>query len=104
MIKFLDKYELVHNFNELAGKHIMLLRFQFDPRDTDAEFGAVPYLNFEDHAQILMDGEGYVVADTVKELHDIYHQTVGDDGPTYKNPYNGPCLVYALTSTGHENT
>jgi len=28
---------------------------------------------------------------------DAYYRTVGDDGPTKLNDYNGPCRIYALT-------
>ena len=47
--------------------------------------------------------------DTEKEMEKHYDLTVGDDGPTKYNSYDGECRVYALTcsNTGElltENT
>lgn len=56
---------------------------------------AAPYLR--DEIQLLSDGVGIVLCDSEEEMRLIYNQTVGDDGPTETNPYNGPCRVYAVT-------
>lgn len=58
---------------------------------------AVPYLNLEDHGQLLADGEGIIICDTYEEMQQIYNSTVGDDGPTETNSYDGYVRVYALT-------
>jgi hypothetical protein len=69
---------------------------------------AAPYLFDEDgtckYIQILSDGEGYLVCDNVVELERLYDLTVGDDGPTSSNPYDGDVRVNAVTSEGNENT
>lgn len=39
----------------------------------------------------------YLIFSSEKEMRAVYEQTVGDDGPTETNPYNGPARVYALT-------
>jgi len=72
---------------------------------------AAPYLDCDDndHMQALSDGMAILVFDSEEEMEDHYQQTVGDDGPTEKNPYNGPGRVYALTCTAsgelqNENT
>jgi hypothetical protein len=68
---------------------------------------AAPYL-FDGcvfkYPQILSDGNGYLVCDSKEEMEELYNLTVGDDGPTATNPYDGPVRVYALTSDGNENT
>jgi len=62
---------------------------------------AAPYLIEDaDHPntfQIIADGEGYLLFDTEEEMNQHFWQTVGDDGPTETNPYNGPVRIYALT-------
>ncbi len=58
---------------------------------------AAPYLSVRDtDIQVLADGCGYVFG-TEAEVQQLYDLTVGDDGPTKLNPYNGPARVYALT-------
>jgi len=69
---------------------------------------AAPYLDFDQHEQIIMDGRGIILGDKA-EIEKLFSLTVGDDGPTKSNPYTGPMRVYALTcdSTGalsNENT
>lgn len=58
-----------------------------------------PYLDPEDeaHYQIIDDGAGFILFNTKEEMEDAYNRTVGDDGPTELNPYDGPIRVYALT-------
>jgi len=69
---------------------------------------AAPYLTFDD-AQALSDGYAFIVCDSDKERDKLYELTVGDDGPTMFNDYDGPVRVYALTidrtgQTLNENT
>lgn len=66
---------------------------------------AAPYL--KDHpllAQMVLDGWGIVVCKDKEECNHLFNQTVGDDGPTPLNPYDGPYRIHALTSLGNENT
>lgn len=80
---------------------------------------AAPYLNFDDHTQIFVEGSAYLLFDSKEEMEEHYWCTVGDDGPTPDfikerlniggNDYEGPCRVYALTcdptgQTMNENT
>lgn len=58
---------------------------------------AAPYLSWEEHPQIIMDGNGILLFDTEKEMWHHYDMTVGDDGPTKLNKYKGHTRVYALT-------
>lgn len=58
---------------------------------------AAPYLNYPEHAQLLLGKGGWLLFDDEEEMHDAYEQTVGDDGPTQLNPYHGPVRAYAVT-------
>jgi len=58
---------------------------------------AAPYLHQLEDGQILLDGQGIILCDSEKECYNLYDQTVGDDGPTSLNSYDGPDKVYALT-------
>ena len=86
----------------------------FDP---DIEFDelveAAPWLGQltadKESQRLLLDGSGIVVCDDVEEQRRIFASTVGDDGPTATNQYEGHARVYVLTcsSTGNlltENT
>jgi hypothetical protein len=62
---------------------------------------AAPYLSITHDTQILVDGKCMILTDSEKEMDEIYNSTVGDDGPTKTNPYNGKARVYALTCDNH---
>jgi hypothetical protein len=64
--------------------------------DLDELFKAAPYLNIQEHLQIICDGHGYIICDSEEECRNLFDQTVGDDGPTKLNSYNGKANVYAL--------
>jgi len=95
LCKTLDKWGLYLSFDEE----------EFTPEEAKK---ACPFLNFEDDNdvnytedqtdyQAYSDGHIFVMCDTEEECYKLYNQTVGDDGPTDTNHYNGPCRVYALT-------
>lgn len=70
---------------------------------------AAPYLSFEDDTQLISDNYGLLVFETEEERDEAFWQTVGPDGPTKTNKYDGPCSIYALTIdsdgiTQNENT
>lgn len=64
---------------------------------------AAPYLKelkekeTGDFISLCVDGGGILLLDSDEEVSKLFRQTVGDDGPTKENPYDGPCRVYALT-------
>jgi hypothetical protein len=64
---------------------------------------AVPYLHIEKDMQIIVDGFGILLFSTEEECRKYYNQTVGDDGPTKTNPYNGPGNWYDLTCDPNGN-
>jgi len=67
------------------------------PNFLDELVKAAPYLdNIEDY-QIISDEMCYLLFDTEEEMDRIFEMTVGDDGPTRLNKYNGQVRVYAIT-------
>jgi len=57
---------------------------------------AAPYLSMDD-MQIIFDEHGIILFDNRAEMDATFELTVGDDGPTDTNPYDGPARVWALT-------
>jgi len=57
---------------------------------------AAPYLDLKKHDQVISDGIGILVCNNQDEMERYYKMTIGDDGPTELNPYNGIYRVYAL--------
>jgi hypothetical protein len=82
-----------------ANKWGMYISFQTYPKypDFDELKKAIPYLDMRKHGQIFAEGCGWFLFDTEKECEEAFWSTVGDDGPTKTNPYNGPVRVYAVT-------
>lgn len=60
-------------------------------------FLAAPYLKGEEFQVMALCGHGFIFSDSKEEIYALYNQTVGDDGPTMENPYDGPARVYACT-------
>ncbi len=82
-----------------TGKWGMFLSFSA-PEDELMELSkAAPYLNenLENYYQIMVEDSCILLFDTEEEMEGHYNQTVGDDGPTKLNSYNGHTRVYALT-------
>lgn len=73
---------------------------------------AVPQLNLNDDnetMQAVSAGYGFLLFDNESEMEKVYWNTIGDDGPSSTNQYNGTVRVYALTcdpngQTLNENT
>jgi hypothetical protein len=95
-MKILDRTKVIITMCILAEKYGMYI--SFIEQDNIAEIiEAAPYLDFSEHHQIFMDGHGWILFDSEEEMIDCYEKTVGDDGPTKSNPYNGKIRVYAVT-------
>ncbi len=70
---------------------------------------AAPYLDAINDASFFLEGCRVILCDSKEEALELFWQTVGDDGPTLENPYNGPARVYACVcgpdgKFTHENT
>jgi hypothetical protein len=91
------------------GMYISITCFDDSVREEPEK--AALYLDWdnEEHTQIMCNGSGFFLFDTEGEMEEYYQQTVGDDGPTKLNSYNGNTRIYALTcgpdgQTLNENT
>lgn len=110
-ITIYDQAHVLGALTKAIGKPGIFISFVRDSESftyTDLMLAA-PFLNIEEHGQIMLDGCGYIVCDDYAEMLATYAQIVGDDGPTPMNPYDGPVRVYALTfnadgETENENT
>ena len=49
------------------------------------------------HHVLWFSGEFYIFFDSEEEMYKCFNATVGDDGPTKSNPYEGQIRIYALT-------
>ena len=49
--------------------------------------------------EVLLNGRAFVLFETELEARVAFESTVGDDGPTERNPYDGPYKVYALLAS-----
>jgi len=95
-MKILNKTRVLTTLCVLSKKYGMYI--SFDDSDNPSEVcEAAPYLDFIEHHQTFMDGYAWLLFDSEEEMLDCYEKTVGDDGPTRLNPYNGKVSVYALT-------
>lgn len=96
---FLDLHQMAQAACREACKHGLWLSFP-TWHIIDNYFLAAPWLKgLQDNSLFQGMGDGHVLAlfDTAEERDAAYQNTVGDDGPTKTNPYNGPCRIYALT-------
>ena len=69
---------------------------------------AAPYIdltieNKTPDMQMVFDEQGFILCDSEEEMQSLYDQTVGDDGPTKLNSYDGPARVFALTCDPNGN-
>lgn len=108
----LDTTKTLQELAKALKKPCMYISIQY-PSDDIADFEdalkAAPYLSVEEDGQILMDDCGYIVFDSDEEMEKTFCQTVGDDGPTETNKYDGATRVYAITCSAdgelqNENT
>lgn len=106
-MKVLTHIETAQLVAKTLKKPVIFISFWGD--NWEGLLQAAPYLNDLKHGQVLADGQGIIICNSVQEQQKLYWQTVGDDGPTETNPYHGSARVYALTinakgQTQNENT
>ena len=58
---------------------------------------AAPYLNQNEITSLFFGGRLILLFDSAKERDTTYWNTVGDDGPTKTNKYNGEIRIHAQT-------
>lgn len=67
-----------------------------DERYTTSEImKCAPYLSQDDAMQMFMYGSMELVFDDEESAWEAFNMTVGDDGPTKTNQYNGPVNIFA---------
>lgn len=100
----ISQSEILQRLARSLGKPCMLLSTSSSNVKDIRE--AAPYLDAGQALNLMATGNAMLVFDTEESMTQCYEQTVGDDGPTGANPYNGPGSVYALTcdSAGHLQT
>lgn len=95
-MKILCKIGVLQNLCKATGRFGMYISWAND-LPYDEVMKAAPYLNYEDHGQILTEMGGVLLFDDADEMERYFNMTVGDDGPTASNSYNGECKIYAIT-------
>lgn len=113
-MEILNKTESAQKLAQLTGKWALNLNIYLDLGEDFCTEGSTslkpaPYLNFIEHGQVITDEGCTILCDSYEECSELYELTVGDDGPTAKNKFNGNSRVYALmiSPTGeliNENT
>lgn len=91
----LSGHEIVEALCRATGKWGLYLSLNATESPKDLML-AVPYLQLLDEDHGFWDhGGGIILSDTEKEMRELFQRTVGDDGPTPLNTYDGPVRVYA---------
>jgi hypothetical protein len=93
--------ELMQLVAKTIKKPCIFLSFQYmdeSEASYDDMIKAAPYLDWDKHGQAIIDGVAVIICEDYDEMQRLYWMTVGDDGPTKTNPYDGKkARVYALT-------
>ena len=96
-MKIMTIHESMQALAKSLNKPCMYISWDSDDNFEEEICKAAPYLNLEEHFQILCDGSAIIAFDSDGEMDKAFNQTVGDEGPTKQNKYNGEATVYALT-------
>ena len=94
-MRILSQIEILQELARVSGKPCMFVSCRSCHALPREIVKVAPYLVGED--QVLCDGGAILICDNDEELQTHFLLTVGDDGPTRTNTYNGPARVYALT-------
>lgn len=87
-------FEIIEEYAKLTNKYCMYI--SFNPFTLNSEIqNAAPYISDAD--SILSRGSGILLFDTEQEMNNYYDLTVGQNGPTNINKYNGGASVSATT-------
>ena len=95
-MKVLDHVRALEELAKSTNKWCIYIHISHNNK-VEETFKAAPYLNAKENIQLLADGSGYILCDSKEEMEALFELTVGDDGPTKTNSYNGPAKVYVLT-------
>lgn len=108
-MKALNQIEAMQELCKATKKFGMYISGNnYDEMSWDEMVKAAPYLGEKDeqggykYFNVLLDDYAILIFDTREEMEYHFNLTVGDDGPTKLNPYNGPARWYALTCNNGE--
>ena len=89
----------IERYCKTEKKHCLYLSLQSDSDfdDIDELRKAAPYLTKGDCADLILQGWLVVECESLAAMNKLFEQTIGDDGPTDLNKYNGKHRIYALT-------
>lgn len=93
----LSQLKVVEQLAKSTNKWVLYISFHVDIDNWKEILKATPYLNWDKDIQAIMEGCAIILCESQEECEKLFWQTVGDDGPTKTNKYNGPAKVYALT-------
>jgi hypothetical protein len=104
-MKIYNTIGLMQEYARIAGKFCMYISW-VGQNDSVEIVKAAPYMDAD---ELCVSSRALLVFDTEKEMYSHYDMTVGDNGPTNYNSYNGTARVYAVTCNnkgelGTENT
>ena len=108
-VKILESFELLPVLAKGLKKPVMFVSIYVPKVRTNQRFDqyykevvkAAPYLDLEQDAVFISEEGGFIVFDKQDDMEKAFWATVGDDGPTKTNKYNGPVKVYAATCSAH---
>lgn len=91
-VSWIDQLSQVAKHNQKPAVYISggLKEFTFNAPP------AAPYLTGEQTFVLYTEGSVLLLCDDMDEAYSLYKQTVGDDGPTESNPYDGEERLYAM--------
>jgi hypothetical protein len=95
-MEFLNTIELMRQYAKTTSKFCMYISWNEEDLYTEL-MKAAPYLKGHEIAILSANSHIVLIFDTEKEMVYCFNQTVGDDGPTKLNDYEGLTRVYALT-------
>ena len=95
-MRLLGIHQVVALLAKATGKYCLYISWDEDQLLKEDVVPSAPYIDLIDQPQIFCDGEAIVLCETEEEAWKYYHLTVGDDGPTKENSYDGPIRTYAL--------
>lgn len=95
-MEILDNVAVLQALAKSIHKHCMYINFQCAD-NTEEVYKAAPYLVSMANPNILYTKFAYFTFENEAEMWKAYDETVGDDGPTWINRYDGPAQVFALT-------
>ncbi len=99
-MKILDQFAVLSAVAKGLGKWCMYVGVPYSIEQEAEVLKAAPCLrNLDpfDRDRLFEDGGGILAFDSEAECNEAFESTVGEDGPTKTNPYDGEVKVFATT-------